>query len=221
MATESIEQNRLSNISKYGEALKELIKSVFSSGNVVYEPVDTAFDFAFKQSAGELGFPMISVFHNPTFTINKSFNSFGGYKTGGRFQPELPIYEEGTMKPLGKNNKLSKNVKFLYIKIGYQIDVWATDRLTAEQVAQELLFWLYDNQEVSIKYQNVNYSFSFDIGDSLIDNSDLVQYKSKGALYRYTMSIMTEAALLQSKNFFNYITPVIDVDVIKNKNKEV
>ena len=214
MATESIEQNKLSNISKYGEALKELIKEVFTSKNVVYEPVDTAFDFAFKQSGGNLGFPMISIFHNPTFTINKSFNSFGSYKTGSRFQPELSLYEEGTMKPLGKSNKLSKNVKNLYIKIGYQLDVWATDRLTAEQVAQELLFWLYDNQEVSIKYQDVEYSFSFDIGDSLIDNSDLVQYKSKGALYRYTLNIMTEATLLQSKNFFNYITPVMDVGIM-------
>ena len=214
MATESIEQNKLSNISKYGEALKELIKEVFTSKNVVYEPVDTAFDFAFKQSGGNLGFPMISIFHNPTFTINKSFNSFGSYKTGSRFQSELPLYEEGTMKPVGKTNKLSKNVKNLYIKIGYQLDVWATDRLTAEQVAQELLFWLYDNQEVSIKYQDVEYSFSFDIGDSLIDNSDLVQYKSKGALYRYTLNIMTEATLLQSKNFFNYITPVMDVGIM-------
>lgn len=214
MATESIEQNKLSNISKYGEALKELIKEVFTSKNVVYEPVDTAFDFAFKQLGGNLGFPMISIFHNPTFTINKSFNSFGSYKTGSRFQSELPLYEEGTMKPLGKSNKLSKNVKNLYIKIGYQLDVWATDRLTAEQVAQELLFWLYDNQEVSIKYQDVEYSFSFDIGDSLIDNSDLVQYKSKGALYRYTLNIMTEATLLQSKNFFNYITPVMDVGIM-------
>lgn len=214
MATESIEQNKLSNISKYGEALKELIKEVFTSKNVVYEPVDTAFDFAFKQSGGNLGFPMISIFHNPTFTIHKSFNSFGSYKTGSRFQPELSLYEEGTMKPLGKSNKLSKNVKNLYIKIGYQLDVWATDRLTAEQVAQELLFWLYDNQEVSIKYQDVEYSFSFDIGDSLIDNSDLVQYKSKGALYRYTLNIMTEATLLQSKNFFNYITPVMDVGIM-------
>lgn len=214
MATESIEQNKLSNISKYGEALKELIKEVFTSKNVVYEPVDTAFDFAFKQSGGKLGFPMISIFHNPTFTINKSFNSFGSYKTGSRFQSELSLYEEGTMKPLGKSNKLSKNVKNLYIKIGYQLDVWATDRLTAEQVAQELLFWLYDNQEVSIKYQDVEYSFSFDIGDSLIDNSDLVQYKSKGALYRYTLNIMTEATLLQSKNFFNYITPVMNVGIM-------
>lgn len=214
MATESIEQNKLSNISKYGEALKELIKEVFTSKNVVYEPVDTAFDFAFKQSGGNLGFPMISIFHNPTFTINKSFNSFGSYKTGSRFQSELSLYEEGTMKPVGKSNKLSKNVKNLYIKIGYQLDVWATDRLTAEQVAQELLFWLYDNQEVSIKYQDVEYSFSFDIGDSLIDNSDLVQYKSKGALYRYTLNIMTEATLLQSKNFFNYITPVMDVGIM-------
>lgn len=217
MATESIEQNKLSNISKYGEALKELIKEVFTSKNVVYEPVDTAFDFAFKQSGGNLGFPMISIFHNPTFTINKSFNSFGSYKTGSRFQSELSLYEEGTMKPLGKSNKLSKNVKNLYIKIGYQLDVWATDRLTAEQVAQELLFWLYDNQEVSIKYQDVEYSFSFDIGDSLIDNSDLVQYKSKGALYRYTLNIMTEATLLQSKNFFNYITPVMDVGIMEEE----
>lgn len=160
---------------------------------------------------------MIFIYHNPTFTINKSFNSFGSYKTGSRFQSELPLYEEGIMKFIGKLNKLSKNVKNLYIKIGYQLDVWATDRLTAEQVAQELLFWLYDNQEVSIKYQDVEYSFSFDIGDSLIDNSDLVQYKSKGALYRYTLNIMTEATLLQSKNFFNYITPVMDVGIMEEE----
>lgn len=214
LATDKVEQNMLSNISKYGEALKELIKSVFTNKNVVYEPVDTAFDFAFKQSAGDLGFPLISFYHNPTIEINRASSSFGGYKTGYRFQRSLPIYEEDTMNPLGINEKLAKNVKVLYINIGYQIDVWAPTRLVAEQVAQELLFWLYDNQQVSIKYQNVDYSFSFDIGDNLIDNSDLVQYKSKGALYRYTLNVITSAILMQSKNFFNYINPVIDVKTI-------
>lgn len=214
---DKVEQNKLSNISKYGEALKALIMSVFSNRNVVYEPVDTAFDFAYKQSGGKLGFPLVSFYHSPTIDINKSASSFGGYKTGYRFQKELPIYEEDTMNLLGTNEKLSKNVRILYINIGYQIDAWAQDRLMAEQVIQELLFWLYDNQEVTIRYQNIDYSFSFDIGDSIIDNSDLVQYKSKGALYRYTITISTSATLMQSKNFFNYINPEIDVKIM---NKE-
>ncbi len=199
-----------SNFSLYGEALKKLLNSVFT-GNVILEPVDTAFEYAIKQSGDDLKFPFISFYPNPNVQIDRKNNSMSNYSEGIEFQNPISIFnEDGSYK--GTNERLSKLVKFLYILIGYQIDVWATSRLEAEQVTQELIFWLYHNQQISTEYQGVLLDFSFDVGDEIVDNSDLLSYNNRGKLYRYTYNIQVHATLLRSENYFNVIKPNIKVE---------
>lgn len=205
-----------SNFSKYGEALKKLLQDIFS-GSVILEPVDTAFRYATEQTNNDLKFPFISIYPDNTITLDKKNISMPSYHEGFQFQNPMPIYnDDGSLK--GTNERLAKNAKFLYIIIGYQIDVWATTRLEAEEVMQELVFWLYHNQQVEVQYQNVSLVFSFDLADTIVDNSDLVSYTSNGKMYRYTYGIQVHATLLRSENYFTVIHPNIKVEKI---NKEV
>lgn len=202
-----------SNFSKYGEALKKLIQSVFS-GSVIMEPVDTAFQYAIKQTENDLKFPLISFYPDNTVTLDRKNIAMPSYKQGLKYQNPLNIYNENN-ELIGTNERLAKNVKFLYIIIGYQIDMWATTRLEAEEAMQELLFWLYENQQVEIDYQGQKLVFSFDLAGEVIDNSDLVAYQSNGKIYRYTYGIQVHATLMRSENYFTVLKPNVIVEELK------
>ena len=58
MSSNITNEKTKSCFSIYHQALKEMIEKVFN-GNVIYEPVDTAFDYAIKQTKGNLKFPFI------------------------------------------------------------------------------------------------------------------------------------------------------------------
>lgn len=202
-----------SNFSKYGEALKKLIKEVFN-GAVIMEPVETAFQYAIKQTENNLELPMISFYPDNTVQLDRKNNAMPSYDEGLQFQNPMPTYnKDGSFNKY--NKRLAKNAKFLYIIIGYQIDVWATTRLEAEEVMQELVFWLFQNQQVSVEHLGVNLEFSFDLANEIIDNSDLVSYQTNGKLYRYTYGIQVHATLLRSENYFTVIKPNVEVDELK------
>ena len=202
-----------SNFSKYGEALKELLKKVFS-GDVIMEPVDTAFKYTIQQTNNNLKLPMISFYPDNTINLDKKNISMPSYREGLEFQNPMPIYnDDGSLK--STSQRLAKSVKFLYIILGYQIDVWATTRLEAEEVMQELVFWLYHNQEVKTTYQGIDLTFSFDLADSIVDNSDLTSYTESGKLYRYTYGIRVHSTLMRSENYFTVLHPNVKVEKLK------
>ena len=200
----------ISNFSLYSEALKSLLNEVFK-GDVILEPVDTAFEYAIKQTKGDLKFPFISIYPNESILLDRKNNAMPSYSEGIQFQNPMNIYnDDGTLE--GTNKRLAKNAKFLYIIIGYQLDVWSTTRLEGEQVTQELIFWLYHNQQIDIEYQGVKLSFTFDVGDEIINNSDLMSYNNVGKIYRYTYNIQVHATLLRSENYFTVIKPNIKIE---------
>ena len=199
--------------SKYSEALKNLLKESFT-GDVILEPVDTAFNYAVKQTENNLRFPFISLYPGNTIYLDNKNNSMGAYHEGMNYQnPYLLFDNDGIFK--GTNNRLAKNAQFLYIIMNYQIDVWATTREEAECVLQELLFWLYQNQQVESKYNNEKLLFSFIIDDNIIDNSDLVNYATNGKLYRFTCGIDLQCTIIRSENYFTVIKPNVEVEELK------
>ena len=118
------------------------------------------------------------------------------------------------MKDTGKTNeKISKSVQNLYITMKYIFDVYGTDRISTEQATQELLFWLYDNQQVQIKYMGRVLYFTFDISPNIVDNTDLVEYHSNGKLYRMSIAVSTHIALFRSVDYFNALNPEIEITV--------
>lgn len=202
-----------SSFSKYGEALKELLKQCFN-GDVIMEPTDTAFQYAVKQTKNKIKFPFISFYPANTIYLDNKNSGMPAYHYGLDYQNPLPVYnKDGSLK--GVNKRLAKNAEFLYILMSYQIDVWALSRLEAEQVLQELIFWLYQNQQVEVEYNNQKLAFSFEIDDNVIDNSDLASYMSNGKMYRYTCGIELQGTIMRSENYFTVIKPNVKIEELK------
>lgn len=201
-----------SDFSKYGDALKELIKQVFN-GTVIYEPSDVSFEYALNQTKNNIKFPLISIYHDNTIQLDKQKISFPSYRRGKLFENKITVFDDN-MKDTGeKNEKISKSVQNLYITLNHILDVYGTDRISTERATQELLFWLYENQQIKIKYYGQELNFTFDINPNIIDNTDLVQYHSNGKLYRMSIVISSNVALFRSVDYFNVLDPRIEITV--------
>ena len=200
------------NFTLYSEALKDLIRSVYN-GTVIYEPADVAFEYALNQTNNKIKFPMISIYHDNTIDIDMARNSFPSYKRGKLLERAVKVYDDN-MKDTGKTNeKISKSAQNLYIQMKYIFDVYGTDRISTEKVTQELLFWLYDNQQISIKYMGKPINFTFEISPNIVDNTDLVSYHSNGKLYRMSIALSSHVALFRSIDMFNALIPEIEITV--------
>lgn len=208
-----------SNFSKFGEGLKHIFQDVFT-GDVIMEPVQTAFQYATKQTDNKLRFPFISFYPNANIILDNANNAMDQYHDGIAKENPLTIYNEENLEKNGYNVRLAKNQNFLYIIIGYQIDIWGTDRLSTEQVAQELIFWLYRNQQISVRLMDEDLNFTFSIDNQIVDNSDLTIYQTQGKLYRYTLSIELQGVLLETQNFFTLLHPIIRIEEMKDKKGE-
>lgn len=202
--------NLASNFTVYHEAVQKLIKSVFS-GNVVLETVETAYDNAIKQVRGKMEFPFISIYPTPTIEFDNSKNSFPTYNVGAPMYTRVPIFDKHGVYE-GSNDNYAKNVKTLYINIEYQVDVWAVDRQTAEEVIRELMFWFYENQEVSVNFYGEPLIFTFTVGSTIQDNTDLVNYESNNKIYRFTSNIALSTAIFRTENYFTVKKPKIDIE---------
>ena len=200
------------NFEQYRKALKDLISTVYN-GTVIYETADVAFEYALNQTKNKIKFPMISIYHENDIDIDTSRNSFPSYKRGKLFENAITVYDENMKDTEEHNEKISKSVQNLYITMRYIIDVYGTDRLSTEKVVQELLFWLYDNQKINIKYQGARLNFTVDVSPNIVDNTDLVSYHSNGKLYRMSIAISTHEALFRSVDHFNAIYPEIEITV--------
>ena len=195
-----------------------MIGKVFK-GHVVYEPVDTAFDYAQKTNHGKVEFPYISIYALPNIEISNLNNNYQAIKYGAQIASEVPIYDEYGNET-GTTNKVSKSVKNLYINIEYQIDVWAVDRQTVEEVTQELVFWLYENRELSINYYGQELIFTFVVGDNIVDNSDIINHETNNKLYRMSLNVLVTGSIYRTENYFSVLETKIDIDYLEN-NKEV
>ena len=210
--------NMSSNFSIYHEAVKKLIQSAFS-GQVVLEQVDAAYDNAIKQIKGNLEFPFISLYPTPTIEFENSKNSFPSYHIGNQMFTQVPVFNDYG-EYTGSDSRVAKNVKSLYINIEYQIDVWAIDRPTAEEVIRELMFWFYENQELSVTFYGQPLMFTFTVGNNIQDNTDLVNYESNGKIYRYTTNILLSTAIFRTENYFTVKKPKVDITYLISKEED-
>lgn len=207
----------ISNFSLYSEAVKDFIKSAFN-GTVIYEPADVAFEYALNDTKNKIKFPMISIYHTNDIDIDQSKNSFGSYKRGKLLERAITVRDDNLKQSGEHNEKISKSVQNLYITMKYILDVYGTDRISTEKATQELLFWLYDNQQITIKYNGQKLQMTFDISPTIVDNTDLTSYHSNGKLYRYSIAISSHIALFRSVDYFNVIEPEIEITVGTENN---
>lgn len=200
------------DFNKCHQALKDLIQSVYN-GTVIFEPANTSFEYALNQTKNKIKFPMIAFYPENDIAIETSRTSFPGYKRGKLFENQIKLLDENLKDTETVNERIGKSVQNLYITMKYIIDVYGTDRISTEKAIQELVFWLYDNQQVSFKYMGQELNFTFDINPTIVDNTDLVSYHSNGKLYRMSIMISVHTTLFRSVDYFNALHPEIEITV--------
>ena len=202
----------MTDFSKCHQALKDLIQSVYN-GTVIFEPANTSFEYALNQTKNKIKFPMISFYQENDIAIETTRNSFPSYTRGKLFESQIKLLDENLKDTGTTNERIGKSVQNLYITMKYIIDVYGTDRISTEKATQELLFWLFSNQQVDFKYMGTNLSFTFDISPTIVDNTDLVSYHSNGKLYRLSLMISVHTTLFRSVDYFNALHPEIEITV--------
>jgi hypothetical protein len=174
---------------------------------------------AINQTDNNVKYPLISIYPDVEYKISGE-NSFPRYQLGVKSQDFIDIRDDATGKYRGNSAVLSKNIQHLYIDIDYQVDIWSLSRSEGLQVVQELLFWLWNQQEVKMEYYGKEYILSLVPPESFTDNSDLTQVETEGKMYRFTLTVLVHAAIYRSKNYFNVLERVINLDKSEDDKKE-
>ena len=102
----------------------------------------------------------------------------------------------GQSSRLNEDNTASK-MKNIPLRIEWNIDVYAVDRFTCDEIIRELVFYLYSYPRFSIKVPydiDVEQNFDVFLEPEIADNSDLIEFPNRGEFFRETLSIYTENA---------------------------
>lgn len=118
-----------------------------------------------------------------------------------------------------RDNILVK-ARLIPMKIEWNLDIYAADRYSCDEIVRELVFYFTTNPrfEVQIPYQlDIKQNFDIFISPDIPDNSDLIEFSSRGEYYRETITLWTENAHMFSshRQYPTFTVPSIDV----NKSK--
>lgn len=157
----------------YDKSMIDKLKSVF--GNVVYAPTDEALSRANDDTKGSVQLPLISV-----------------YRLDGRLSTEsgfLSMPEHATGRWTRSQAQKGLLTQSLPMDVVYQIDIWSVERVHADSIYSELLFYLIDQPNLSIDLPNLcREDFAMTITDTQSE-IDMESFKDRGRLYRNTITL--------------------------------
>lgn len=114
-------------------------------------------------------------------------------------KPQTMIFD-GFLAEADKEKDLIKNIQAIPISISYQLDIWTNNRKENDMIMRELIWYYTLNPTlcVNIPYKNIDYPHEFNIffDNEIEDNSDIVEHKNQGRLFRQTIGFYTDDAYL-------------------------
>lgn len=203
------------HLERYDLGLQDFL-SQFFVGDVIITPENNFWEMYIKNTNDNIKFPAVSFY--PTNYSVADTNSFSIQQQGFLFDIASQIVDPVTHDDKGSTVLMSKFARALDINISYSINVWALTRSDALQLTQELMFPLYNHREFPISYFDELHNASFDISDTIEDNSNFGMSQSADVVYRYTFNIIVHASIYDSKNYKNVIKP--ESGVIEKKINE-
>lgn len=207
-------------IAKYDEAFKSLLTQVFA-GSVILAPVDRAFDLYVEQQKDALHFPFISIFPSGGYSITN--NNFVMSNIGKPIHRLANVYDNDTLKKLGKTPNTQNFYQTIYFNIPYSLECWSTNRIQALQLVQELCFWLKAQGEVRVKYKEHELNANLTVDPTITDATAYTSYADLGHVYRFTLNISIEAPVFRTQNYLNITKADIELtleDSIKQTKED-
>lgn len=191
----------------YDEAIVDRLRKVTGDSRIHIVPPDLSVSFFAQFDKDKVEYPAIVVSRGSTINVNQGLYN------------QVSLLKGQTVRLNSDENTVSK-IKTLPIRVEWNIDVYAVDRYTCDEIVRELVFYLMTYPRFSVKVPygvDIDQNFDIVVSPEISDNSDLVEFPNTGEIFRETISIYTENAHLYSSHR-QYLTRVApDVDV-KNKN---
>lgn len=191
----------------YDEAIVDRLRKVTGDSRIHIVPPDLSVSFFAQFDKDKVEYPAIVVSRGSTINVNQGLYN------------QVSLLKGQTVRLNSDENTVSK-IKTLPIRVEWNIDIYAVDRYTCDEIVRELVFYLMTYPRFSVKVPygvDIDQNFDIVVSPEISDNTDLVEFPNTGEIFRETISIYTENAHLYSSHR-QYLTRVApDVDV-KNKN---
>lgn len=191
----------------YDEAIVDRLRKVTGDSRIHIVPPDLSVSFFAQFDKDKVEYPAIVVSRGSTINVNQGLYN------------QVSLLKGQTVRLNSDENTVSK-IKTLPIRVEWNIDVYAVDRYTCDEIVRELVFYLMTYPRFSVKVPygvDIDQNFDIVVSPEISDNTDLVEFPNTGEIFRETIGIYTENAHLYSSHR-QYLTRVApDVDV-KNKN---
>jgi len=170
----------------YEKSLVERLRSVLDDDRVHIIDPDKSISFLAEISKDKTKFPAVVLSRGPT-TLSDYRNQYQTLK--------------GQIAKINDNGSIKK-LKLIEVRFQWQIDVFAVDRYTCDEIVRELVFFYmtYPRYTVKVPYGLDELPQNFDVilSQDLQDNSDLMEFENRGEYFRETLTIYTENAHLYS-----------------------
>ena len=171
----------------YDDAVVNYFKSLYDWS--VYASPENAFNIAGMNFGDKVPLPLISVYRSE-FGLNPVRNTALFFR--GR---TLAISED----------KINKE-RILPLLFSYQMDLWGDVDAVINQMFSELMFAVIEDPLITIDFDGFEEPYKANLVLTEIqNNSDSIQYASRGRLYRYTAIFQVQA----------YIAKLVEKDRIR------
>jgi len=169
----------------YDEALKLVLKKLLPNTHYTQQPL--GIEEASKLTDSTI-FPMMS-FYTGNIRIRKE----GTSRSMAKYSTILQGIKDG--------KSVSLNAIPFYIE--WQVDLYDPDKRVVDEMVRELIFFLTDKPFIWIEIPyglNQQVGWNIDYDENIVDNSDLVEFKETGRVYRKTVTLFTDEAWLFKTN---------------------
>lgn len=197
----------------YDEAVERKLKKLFP--NVIGASPNEAMWSSNKNGKVEL--PLVSFYRINNPIDWSSYNNAELFGTKGY-----------TRSYNDDDNSIGKTLS-ISVTLTYQIDLWAADRKTSDQLFQDMVFALilHPNIQLDMKGTEKDKVFSLRLLDSQ-NSTDIPSFARNNRIYRYTMTYQVNEARLMYQYNDKYpvkeipITPTVpnDPGIIPGKNSD-
>ena len=173
------------SVELYDSALLTKIQGVYE--NTVLSPPERAFQACaeLKKNNGKVRLPLLSLYRF-RYTLSLPMLSTRGIRRGRNIS-----YTEDKSEII-----LQKTIP---LDIEYQLDVWTDNTKTVDNIVRELLFWFLENPDITVTNPNgMDFQFSLIFDHDVENNSDVMSFEQLGRLYRMTVPMRLDNAVLFS-----------------------
>jgi len=198
------------SVNLYDEAVLNKFKGIFY--NTVYAQTDMAFQASAEldKNQGKMRLPLFSIYCM-NYTISLDWLNWGRTRVGRRSRfTDTENYTE------------MEREQTVPMRLEYQLDVWASTRSDLNDIVRELLFWIVQNPTFVVEnpLNGEKYNFNLYISSDLQDNSDVMTHESRGRIYRMTIPLMVdEAVLFKVYDIKTVLEPLIEIEVVDDINE--